>query len=145
MRIGVVLLLGLASCAPARPAPPCRDPGRPEGGLRVILEDLRNAAERLRNEGRYAEARATYEEMIDLPLIPPPPRLGCYELNLKGWAQIGIAECWEAEGRWDEALAAYRDSHLKFPVRGECGEGNYEQYRKELENIARCIERLEKP
>ena len=140
-----VLLLGPASCGLPPEVPPCPDPGVRSLGEREALQHLRFTGSHLQELGRYSEARECFEAAVAMPIDPTPPRLWSYEMNQKGWAQIGIAECWEAEGRWEEALSAYRDSHLKYPVRGECGNGNLDQRDRELKNIARCIERLERP
>lgn len=58
-------------------------------------------------------------------------------------AQAGIAECFEAEGRWEEALAAYLASRDKYPRVHWCGNCKYDRRQKTLDGIARCIRRLD--
>jgi tetratricopeptide (TPR) repeat protein len=156
-----ILLLGLVSCAPA-PCPTLEEADRDydqqdlraaEAKYRHLLEcdvpdperlrALQRIGECFRRCGRFGEARAVFERVVAWPIAGESAHPWSYARNVKGWAQMGIGECFEAEGRWKEALDAYRDSHLKYPVRGDCGNGNHEQRERELENIARCIRRLE--
>ena len=58
-------------------------------------------------------------------------------------AQAGIAECFEAEGLWDEALAAYLVSRDKYPRVHWCGNCKYDRRQKTLDGIERCIRRLD--
>jgi tetratricopeptide (TPR) repeat protein len=58
-------------------------------------------------------------------------------------AQAGIAECFEAEGRWSEALAAYLASRDKHPRVHWCGNCKYDRRQKTLDGIERCIRRLD--
>ena len=155
-----LLLLGLVSCAPA-PCPTLeeadrdydrQDLGTAEVDYRHLLEcdvpereqlrALQRIGECLRRQGRVSEARAVFERVMAWPIAGEAARPWSFERNVKGHAQMGIGECYEAEGRWKEALDAYRDSHLKYPVRGDCGNGNRERKEQELENIARCVRKL---
>jgi len=109
------------------------------------LEILHQIARRLQREKRYSEAREAYRDMLALPLdLEVSARRG-YESNLRRGAQSGLAECYEAEGRWGEALEAYVVLHLKHPVYSECGNGIHDAYEQEVQSIARCVRALDRP
>lgn len=106
------------------------------------MRALERIGECFQKGGKYAEARNIFEQVLAWPIANEANHLWSLECNAKGWAQMGLGECYEAEGRWKEALDAYGNSHLKYPVRVDCGNANLDQKYKELENIARCIRRL---
>jgi len=63
--------------------------------------------------------------------------------DIRPAAQAGIAECFEAEGRWDDALAAYLASRDKYPRVHWCGNCKQHRRQKTLDGIERCIRRLD--
>lgn len=61
----------------------------------------------------------------------------------KAEAQFGIAECYEAEGRWEEALSAYQASRDKYPRWHWCGSCKYSRQQRVLDRIARLLRQLD--
>jgi tetratricopeptide (TPR) repeat protein len=95
--------------------------------------------------GSLAQARLEYEMVLASPLDPNAGNDALRENygDVKPAAQVGLAECYEGESRWEEALAAYVASRDQYPRRHWCGNCQYDRRQKTLEGIARCIRRIE--
>ncbi len=92
----------------------------------------------------YVDARVEYEAILAGPEDAHDEGLGPFQCgnNVKAWALIGLGQCFEAEGRWDEALAAYIANRRSYPLASGCGNCRGSERRRELARIARCIEHL---
>jgi len=94
----------------------------------------------------YAYARLEFERVMADPFSPAAGDYGAWEDygDLKPAAQAGIARCFEAEGRWNEALDAYQLSRDKYPRIHWCGNCAHSLRQRTLDAIERCTARLQK-
>lgn len=82
-------------------------------------------------------ARLEYQRVLDEPTESERAD------DLKPSAQAAIAECFEAQGRWREALDAYLLSRDKYPSMHWCANCKHARHQRTLDAIARCIRRLD--
>jgi len=93
----------------------------------------------------YAEARIAFEKALADPAAPGVDMNSLLEYgDVQPSAQWGIAECFEAEGRWQEARDAYIRSRDRYPRRSWCGNCNSSLPQATLIAIGRCTAALDR-
>jgi tetratricopeptide (TPR) repeat protein len=85
----------------------------------------------------FDHARLEFQWVLDLPVDEEQ------DDDVKPAAQAAIAEGFEAQSRWTEALEAYRISRDKYPSQHWCGNCKHDRRQRILDSIERCIRRVE--
>lgn len=98
----------------------------------------------IQRQKRYDEARAVYSRLLAAAVNDQEPGGHVMEAyrNYRPRASLEIAACFEAEGKWEDALKAYEVSRDKYPMASWCGNCRDASELRLHEKIAACQEKL---